>query len=366
MRVSIITALFFSLASFTHAQYYDVDFDARAMDDVLERREILDGLSTRELVNELSARLDDRLSRRAPDKKQPNKRGVGLRHDPVYKCPGCGQTFATEAETSKIGSRHTKTTKTAHKHNPKSIDITRRTIATHRLFSCRSAVQDPAPHERKNAAPVSQVLHLGIGLCVNVARSERACAVAYANDVARVSKRTPLPVPGSGGGGGGGGGGAGGGGSAGSGRGGTSPTAAPVASVTVVCARDDDDADSAIGLSESPPFTSSALPLRLSPPEDDHHPEINTLDPNTDHCHPRPTRTRNRDFSAPLTVSAHPPICAHKFDTALDAEKEVMVLRFSLVFECSSMPTSAFASTVDWWAGRGGCYVATLWKSVAR
>ncbi|KAF6741701.1 hypothetical protein DFP72DRAFT_1180069 [Ephemerocybe angulata] len=100
MRVSIITALFFSLASFTHAQYYDVDFDARAIDDVLERREILDGLSTRELVNELSARLDDRLSRRGPDKKQPGKRGLGFRHDPVYKCPGCGRTFATEAEVS--------------------------------------------------------------------------------------------------------------------------------------------------------------------------------------------------------------------------------------------------------------------------
>ncbi|KAF5339996.1 hypothetical protein D9611_012373 [Ephemerocybe angulata] len=50
--------------------------------------------------------------------------------------------------------------------------------------------QDPAPHEQPNAITLfAQILRLGVGVCVHVARADHTCAVAYAEDVALVAER---------------------------------------------------------------------------------------------------------------------------------------------------------------------------------
>ena len=61
------------------------DLSARDLDNagtILERREVLSELSTRDLIDELS----DRLERRANDKSKERK---------TYQCPYCGRTYPT-------------------------------------------------------------------------------------------------------------------------------------------------------------------------------------------------------------------------------------------------------------------------------
>ncbi|KAF6744394.1 hypothetical protein DFP72DRAFT_83008 [Ephemerocybe angulata] len=96
MRVSAFTliSIVASLATYV-AAHSESTYDARelvdefatrnleAFDYALERREILDDLSTRDLIDELS----DRLERRAGEKLQKG-----------FKCPYCGKNYKNEAD----------------------------------------------------------------------------------------------------------------------------------------------------------------------------------------------------------------------------------------------------------------------------
>lgn len=57
----------------------DIDYVA----DILERREVLSEISTRDLVDELQDRLE--------------RRGGGLSKPKTYKCPYCGTKYNTAA-----------------------------------------------------------------------------------------------------------------------------------------------------------------------------------------------------------------------------------------------------------------------------
>ncbi|KAF6749058.1 hypothetical protein DFP72DRAFT_1173808 [Ephemerocybe angulata] len=93
MRLSLITALAISLASFVHAQYkYDSELYERDLDFAFEARDLLDSLSTRELIDELVVRGGG-----AP------KRG-GKLGSATYTCPHCGQQFmAKQAYDDHVG-----------------------------------------------------------------------------------------------------------------------------------------------------------------------------------------------------------------------------------------------------------------------
>ncbi|KAF6743307.1 hypothetical protein DFP72DRAFT_1178144 [Ephemerocybe angulata] len=78
MRVSVLISTTVFLATFVNA-YYEPAVDARDIDSILERRELLGGLSSRDLISELSNRLE---RRNKPNK--PNK---------PKQCAKCGATI---------------------------------------------------------------------------------------------------------------------------------------------------------------------------------------------------------------------------------------------------------------------------------
>ncbi|KAF6751887.1 hypothetical protein DFP72DRAFT_467750 [Ephemerocybe angulata] len=93
MRFSLFTLTALTvglLSSFSNANSNN-ELDARDIGYFLEQREMLDSLSTRELIEELSGRLD----RRAKGTR-PNPKPSGLQY--TKYCAGCGHTFPSYAD----------------------------------------------------------------------------------------------------------------------------------------------------------------------------------------------------------------------------------------------------------------------------
>ncbi|KAF6746555.1 hypothetical protein DFP72DRAFT_1175561 [Ephemerocybe angulata] len=94
MRVSVLISTTVFLATFVNA-YYEPAVDARDIDSILERREHLGGLSTRDLISELSNRLERRHKQHTRDLISELSNRLERRNNPnkPKQCAKCGATI---------------------------------------------------------------------------------------------------------------------------------------------------------------------------------------------------------------------------------------------------------------------------------